>query len=342
MSLHVNITKRVRRRKLASGETVEQLRYVLNWRDPRTGAREQRFFERQKEAQSRRAPPSSPLKSSGRIPLMRKSVTVADAVTAWLETKRGVVRPTRFASYEFRARYVVGPLLPAEARRAAVRSGVGAKSNARALDFLGPVKVQDLTTKQIREWHRLISDEVSAYSANKSLSILKAALALAAEDHEFRPPAMPTGLASPARQGEQIVLSSEQVAMVLSAARRRPGQGRLLCRPFLLGTRPSEQFGLLWDAVDFDANIIRICRIQLKDGTLSELTKTEAGRREIPMSPQLRRCCSAGASAARARTASSSACFLRLATFGLGRWRARTAAARCATATSGAGFGRRR
>ena len=37
MALDINITKRLRRRKLASGEAVEQLRYVLNWRDPRSG-----------------------------------------------------------------------------------------------------------------------------------------------------------------------------------------------------------------------------------------------------------------------------------------------------------------
>ena len=46
--------------------------------------------------------------------------------------------------------------------------------------------------------------------------------------------------------------------------------------------------GLLWDDVDFDANVIRIRRIQLKDGSLSEVTKTAAGGREIPMSPLLR------------------------------------------------------
>jgi integrase len=49
MTLSINLTRRVRRRKLKSGEVVEQVRYVLNWRDPRTGAREQRFFERQNE-----------------------------------------------------------------------------------------------------------------------------------------------------------------------------------------------------------------------------------------------------------------------------------------------------
>ena len=55
MTINIALTKRVRRRKLTSGEIVEQLRYVLNWRDPRTGSREQRFFERQKEAQDKRA-----------------------------------------------------------------------------------------------------------------------------------------------------------------------------------------------------------------------------------------------------------------------------------------------
>ena len=40
--------------------------------------------------------------------------------------------------------------------------------------------------------------------------------------------------------------------------------------------------------MDFDANRIRICRIQLKDGSLAEVTKTSAGRREVPMSPLLR------------------------------------------------------
>ena len=55
MTLNINLTRRVRRRKLKDGSVVEQTRYVLNWRDPRTGEREQRFFERQREAQERRS-----------------------------------------------------------------------------------------------------------------------------------------------------------------------------------------------------------------------------------------------------------------------------------------------
>src|SRR5271166_5369564 len=101
MTLNINLTRRVRRRTLKGGSVVEQVRFVLNWRDPRTGARQQRFFERQKDAQERGAYSSS-----------NRSVTVADAVAAWLETKRGVVRPITFSSYEFEIGYLVGPLLP--------------------------------------------------------------------------------------------------------------------------------------------------------------------------------------------------------------------------------------
>ena len=40
--------------------------------------------------------------------------------------------------------------------------------------------------------------------------------------------------------------------------------------------------------MDFDNNVIRIRRIQERDGSLTEMTKTEAGTRDIPMSPTLR------------------------------------------------------
>ena len=186
MSLNINLTRRVRRRKLKDGSVVEQTRYVLNWRDPRTGEREQRFFERQREAQERRSEFIAAYER-GVYSSSPSSVTVEAAVAAWLETKRGVVRPITFVAYKFQSRYVVGPLAPSEARRANIRSGVGAREKARAIELLGRLKVQELTTRQIRAWHKLVSDEVSVYSANKALMTLKAALALAAEDHEFRP-----------------------------------------------------------------------------------------------------------------------------------------------------------
>jgi integrase len=287
MTLNINLTRRVRRRKLKDGSVVEQARYVLNWRDPRTGEREQRFFERQREAQERRSEFIAAYER-GVYSSQTKTVTVETAVAAWLETKRGVVRPITFTTYKFQSRYVVGPLAPIEARRAIIRSGVGAKPKARAIELLGREKVQELTTRRIRAWHKLLSDEVSIYCANKAMQILKAALALAAEDHEFRPPAMPTGLQRQRDKARKMVLTPDDVSRLLVAAREDLDKGVYVAFPFLAGTRPSEQLGLMWDDVDFEANVIRIRRIQLRDGSLSEFTKTAAGVRSIPMSPLLR------------------------------------------------------
>ena len=287
MTLNISLTRRLRRRKLKDGSVVEQARYVLNWRDPRTGEREQRFFERQREAQERRSELLVAYER-GVYSSSRSSVTVETAVAAWLETKRGVVRPITFATYQFQSRYVVGPLPPGEARRAMITSGRGAAPKAKPIELLGRDKVQELTTRRIRAWHKLISDGVSVYCANKAMQILKAALALAAEDHEFRPPAMPTGLQRQRDKARKAVLTPDEVAQLLAAARHDLDKGVYVAFPFLAGTRPSEQLGLAWDDVDFGANVIHIRRIQLRDGSLSEFTKTAAGVRSIPMSPLLR------------------------------------------------------
>lgn len=54
MGTSVNLTKRERKRKLTSGAIVVQIRWVLNYREPRSGQRRQLFFEKQKDAQARR------------------------------------------------------------------------------------------------------------------------------------------------------------------------------------------------------------------------------------------------------------------------------------------------
>jgi integrase len=215
-------------------------------------------------------------------------VTVADAVVAWLDAKRGTVRPITFQTYEFQSRYIVGPLAPRQARRAIIASGKGVTPKASSIELLGREKVHELTTRRIRAWHKLLSEEVSIYCANRAMQLLKATLALAAEDNEFRPPAMPTGLQRQRDKARKAVLTPEEVAKLLAAARVDHDKGIYVAWPFLAGTRPSEQLGLLWDDVDFEANLIRIRRIQLRDGSISEFTKTAAGVRDIPMSPLLR------------------------------------------------------
>ncbi len=99
---------------------------------------------------------------------------------------------------------------------------------------------------------------------------------------------MPTGLQRQRDKARKAVLTPDDVARLLAAAREDHDRGVYVAFPFLAGTRPSEQLGLLWDDVDFETNVIRIRRIQLRDGSLSEFTKTAAGVRDIPMSPLMR------------------------------------------------------
>jgi len=76
--------------------------------------------------------------------------------------------------------------------------------------------------------------------------------------------------------------------MLLQAAREDRERGTYVAFPFLAGTRPSEQLGILWEDVDFDANVIHVCRMQERDGMITNLTKTVAGTRDVPMCSMLR------------------------------------------------------
>jgi hypothetical protein len=131
------------------GEAIDQVRYVLNWRDPRSGGRHQQFFSRMKDAQEARAELIVAYERGAYAP-QHKGVTVNDAVAGWLENKRGVVRPITFATYQFQVRYVQRPLPPAEDRCATIRSGTGAKPKSRSIELLGNVKLHELCTRQVR------------------------------------------------------------------------------------------------------------------------------------------------------------------------------------------------
>lgn len=75
---------------------------------------------------------------------------------------------------------------------------------------------------------------------------------------------------------------------MLAHAKTGEESGIYYAFPFLTGVRVSEQLGLLWEDVDSDREVIIIRRIQGRSGSLTLVTKTEAGEREIPISTTLR------------------------------------------------------
>ncbi|TXN19563.1 site-specific integrase [Methylobacterium sp. WL9] len=286
---NISLTKRDRRRKLRSGEFVTNTRWVLNYTDPKTGARVQLFFERQKEAIAKRNEIAAAVEARTYIP-EREVITVGEAVTRWIENRRGEVKDRTLFGYEQAARYITDPLLvgatPVQ-RRVHTETGL-VPDGASLKPTLGAIKLNRLSTGEIRTWHKLLIQQVGASTANRARKYLGGALALAAEDLGIRPPAMPTRLGKGRAKTVKAILSSEQVSNLLTVAAADPEKGIFVAFPFLAGTRPSEMLALLWEDVDFDAGVIRICRMQEIDGTVSEVTKTAAGRRSIPMSARLR------------------------------------------------------
>lgn len=283
------ITKRVRRRRLKSGRVVEQARFFVNYRDPDTGKRKLPSFELRRDAEAFRARLMSEVHSGTYVDPDR-APTVKEAVEHYLRNRNGEVKDNTLYQYGVIAKNITGPVLEGtpQERTEFVLTGELPRRDDRVLQMLGHVKVNELTTADIRNWHRLVTEQVGRYSANRALSMLKAVLALCEEDFKVRGPAMPTNVVKRRARVKKALLSPEQVAKLLAKAKADPHRGIYYAFPFLAGTRVSEQLGLLWDDVDFDANVIRIRRVQERDGSLTEVTKTEAGRRDIPMSAMLR------------------------------------------------------
>jgi integrase len=283
-----SITKRERTRTLTSGATVVQTRFVVNFRHPTTGQRKQIFVKSHKEAISRRDELIAGA-VTGNFPIERIDLTVGEVVEHWLENRRLEVKKATWRGYRSGSRYIVGPLLvgTSDDRRAFTWKGIK-PTTPEFVEMLGGVRVADLSTGQIRSWHRTVAEHVGAYSANLAKKFLRAALALAAEDFGLRVPAMPSKLGKGRPKTKKAILTPEQVGMLLKAATEDKQKGIYYAFPFLTGVRPSEQLGLLWEDVDLEAGVIRIRRMLERDGSISEFTKTAAGTREIPISPLLR------------------------------------------------------
>jgi integrase len=288
MTFRVSITKQDRRRKLKDGRVVVQTRYFVNYRDPKTGNRKLPSFERQKDAAAFRNQLLASVEAGTYAP-NRKVPTVAEAIGHWLEVKQRQVRKRTFAGYADGAKHIVGPLLSGVPEQRAHYALTGIKPEGTTLvPLLGDTKLSELTTGDIRSWHMTIRAEISLYAANRAKMFLAAAMALAEEDFGVRAPRMPTQLGRGAHKGKKAILSSQEIARLLAAAREDRQHGVYYAFPFLAGTRPGEQLALLWEDVDFDRNIIHIRRTQESDGTIANVTKTEAGVREVPMCSMLR------------------------------------------------------
>lgn len=292
MTLRVNITRRIRNRRKEKGGPIvaRHERWVLNFKDPRTNRRHQEFYTRRKDAEARKEALFADYHRGASLNPDRASLTVGKAVERWLANRKDAVRARTYRGYIAAATYIIGPVIRGTAKeRYAYTLAHPKPANVEFLPVLGHVAIRDLTTAAIREWHQTLWHEVGPYTAARARMFLKTSLALAAEDYNIIPPGMPTLLGLRREKLKKVILDPGQVRSVLEVAEADHERGIYVAFPFLAGTRPSEQLGLLWSEIDFTKNIIRIVRAQSDRGELVEATKTAAGTREVPMGPQLRR-----------------------------------------------------
>jgi integrase len=270
MTPRINVTKRIRKRRRADGSVVEQPRFVVDFRDPASGKRRQEFFLKRKDAEAKRAELAVEM-ATGRYS-SPTSATVEIAMQNWLADRQPKVKRVTFVTYERAARYVCEPVL---------RDGIIAYRG------LGKIKLTDLQTSEFRRWINALRGRVGHYSANRAMAMLKTALDLAAEDLNIKPPAMPK-LDRVRGKAKKEILTPEQIAKIIAAAKADCKHGVFVATPFLTGLRIGEMLGLNWADINFDRNEIHVRRVQEHDGKTFEATKTDAGMRTIPMGATLR------------------------------------------------------
>jgi integrase len=159
--------------------------------------------------------------------------------------------------------------------------------DAQFMEMLGQIPIAVLTTAGIRAWHKTLCETVSPYIARVAKKHLRSALGLAAEDFGVPVPTMPSRVGRGRPRTKKVILTPDQIGVLIRAAIQDEEKGVYYAFPFLTGVRPSEQLAIQWEDIDLTTETIHIRRVRERDGSTTEVTKTEAGTRSIPLSPVL-------------------------------------------------------
>src|SRR5262249_36640771 len=134
--------------------------------------------------------------------------TISEAIDHWLADKKGKVKANTLGGYEIVVAHIRGPFLVASKLERAVYATTGEKPDgAKFLPMLGQIKISDLTTADIRAWHRDVAENAGLYTANRAKSHLKSILALAEEDYGVRAPSMPVGVGRGRQRVKKAILT---------------------------------------------------------------------------------------------------------------------------------------
>ena len=275
--------------KLANGKSGKVKLHTVNFRCPETGKKRRLSFKTKAQAEAHREVLRAEFAGENYFN-PNSNPTVREVAAHWLEAKRGTIKPQTVKSYKCHLVPIVGPLLQGSAQERGLHAVTDDKPNrdAKLLLMLGDYKVSELTTAQFRRCHGVVREECGAFTANRCMSFLKSILALAEEDFGAKSCAIPSNLPRRKHKPKKEILSPEEVAKLIAYAQTDKAKGIYYAFPFLTGVRVSEQLALRWGDICFETNVIQIKRVQERDGSTTDTTKTESGTREVPISATLR------------------------------------------------------
>lgn len=277
-----------RKRTGPDGSLIKIKLHTVNFRCPDTGDKRRLSFKTKAKAEAHREALMAEFAGDTYFDFS-SNPTIREVAGHWLEAKRGTIKPQTVKSYKCHLVPIIGPLLQGTPQERGLHAITNIKPNkdAKLLLMLGDYKVSELTTAQLRRWHGLVREECGPFTANRCMSFLKSILALAVEDFGAKSCAIPSNLPRRKHRPKKEILSPEEVAKLIAFAKADKAKGIYYAFPFLTGVRVSEQLALRWIDICFEKNVIHIRRVQERDGSTTDTTKTESGTREVPISATL-------------------------------------------------------
>jgi integrase len=226
--------------------------------------------------------------SDGKLRFRTIGPNLQDAVAARAEvvgkvTRGEVVRPSKVTFADFAEEWLAG--LDKRPRTiAAYRYAL----DRHLLPRFGSRKLSDVTTDDVAGLVRAMArNGYAPWTTSGSLSTLSGMMRRAERKGVIARnpvPGLERGERPKVGGGEKRVLDEGEIARLLAAA----GPSRTLLAFFLFsGVRLGEALGLTWANLDFEGRFIRV-RAQLnRERGLAPMPKTDAGRRDVVLVPQL-------------------------------------------------------
>jgi integrase len=189
--------------------------------------------------------------------------------TTWLNAyKKGRVRPTTYTLHETLLRLHVLP-------------------------YFGEMRLKDVRPTQIQMYVGALPDELSHSTKSKCLQLVRAIFQAAADDGLINKSPVRSDVKIPAEAtAEEQPLTDEQSRRLLAALEGTKAYTFCLIA-LSTGMRRGEILGLMWDDVDFKKGVIHVRHnkafpMSESDAPVTELLKTEAARRDLPLGQCLR------------------------------------------------------